>query len=167
MIWYIQHENDVVDIQVNDCKSMESGYERCHEKDLTMVDEELGVSIAIMSGPKSYFGQNLRRKQSVWSILTTVKTIVSSKTWNWSVRFTVIHEIILFEYYEHFNYSCFVQYAWWWSTETSRIYPLKVGTRLQWLFLWKLTWMVRYDWVSSQIDDERILYNPLPRQITQ
>ena len=55
----------MADIQVGDCKSVESGYERCHEKDLTMVDEALGVSIAIMSGPKSYFGQNLRRKQSV------------------------------------------------------------------------------------------------------
>ena len=55
----------MVDIQVNDCKSVESGNERCHEKDLTMVDEELGVSIAIMSGPKSYFVQSFRRKQSV------------------------------------------------------------------------------------------------------
>ena len=58
----------MVDIQVENCKDLESGSKQGAENELTMVDENLGVSlsIAIIVGEtKSNSKQQLKRKQSL------------------------------------------------------------------------------------------------------
>ena len=56
----------MIDIQVENCKDLESGSKQSAENELTMVDENLGVSIAIIVGEtKSNSKQQLKRKQSL------------------------------------------------------------------------------------------------------